>query len=104
MGALRDDPRYPPVMSTKEPVQPAGRGDEGDGVRIRQLEKELKRSSERCQQTVRELQAAKSDIGIKDQYITSLEADLDAKSARIDSFPQVRARLWLARLRSHRQR
>jgi GT2 family glycosyltransferase len=90
------DHRYPPVMSAEEPGGRSGGGNP--------LEDELEVVDEPPGQMARELQAAQSEIGIKNAYIASLEADLDRASARIDAFPQVRARVWLAGLRRRIER
>jgi chromosome segregation ATPase len=82
--------------------QPANRSEPSNvqaHARIRKPEGDIEAHSERADQAERELQAAKADIAVKDEYIASLEEELDAKSARIDSFPQVRLKVWLAGLR-----
>ena len=86
-------------MSAKEPGQPTGGGSQDPGARIRQLEDKLEVAGEQCEQTARELQAAKDELRIKDTYIGTLEADLDTMSARLDASLQVRAKVWLSHLR-----
>ncbi len=86
-------------MSAKEPGPRTGEGNQDGGARIGRLEEELEVIGEQLDQTARELRAAKDEIRVKDAYIGSLEADLDTLSARLDAFPQVRAKVWLSRLR-----
>lgn len=86
-------------MSAREPDQSTGAGNQDGGARTRRLEQELELVGQRCDQAARELRAAKDEIRVKDAYIGSLEADLDTLSARLDAFPQVRAKVWLSRLR-----
>ncbi len=86
-------------MSAKDPDQSTGAGNQDSGARTRRLEQELEVIGQQCAQTARELSAAKDEIRVKDAYIGSLEADLDTLSARLDAFPQVRAKVWLSRLR-----
>ena len=86
-------------MSAKEPGQRTGDGSRGPDARILRLEQELEVVGQQCDQTARELRAAKDEIRVKDAYIGSLEADLDTLSARLDAIPQVRAKVWLSHLR-----
>jgi hypothetical protein len=86
-------------MSAKESGRSTGAGNQDNGARTRRLEQELEVIGQQCDQTARELRAAKDEIRVKDAYIGSLEADLDTLSARLDAFPQVRAKVWLSRLR-----
>jgi chromosome segregation ATPase len=86
-------------MSAEEPGQRTGGGSRPTDARIRQLDEELEATGQQRDQIARELRAAKEEIGVKDAYITSLEADLDSLSARLDGFPQVRVKVWLSRLR-----
>jgi hypothetical protein len=64
---------------------------------------------DRIGQLERELAAAKAEVGVKDEYIASLENELeqalalvpvlDAKVAYIASLPSVRLKVWLKGLR-----
>ncbi len=86
-------------MTAKEPEERTGVGHQPTDARIGQLEEELEVAAEQRDQSARELRAAKDEIRVKDAYIGSLEADLDSLSARLDAFPQVRAKVWLSGLR-----
>ena len=80
--------------------EPASGGD-GGSRRIHRLEAENRALTERAAQTERELRAAKAEVDVKDEYVTSLESELDetlaflrAKTAYIESRPSVRLKLW----------
>ena len=63
-------------------------------------------------QVLRELRSARSEIGVKDEFITSLESEIDdlerrldevvgflqAKTSYIESLPSVRAKAWIDRV------
>ncbi|MGH3578596.1 MAG: hypothetical protein ACRDU0_13710 [Mycobacterium sp.] len=68
-------------------------------ARLRRLE---------ADQAERELRSAKAEIEVKDEYVTSLEAELEEtlaflrdKTAYIESLPSVRLKVWV-RNRFHR--
>jgi predicted nucleic acid-binding Zn-ribbon protein len=89
--------------------EPATGIDDGSR-RTQQLEAEIRMLTERAAQAERELRAAKAEVEVKDEYVTSLEAELDetlvflrAKTAYIESRPSVRLKLWVKGLR-HRSR
>jgi chromosome segregation ATPase len=74
--------------------------------RIHRLEAEHRALAARVAQSERELRAAKAEIAVKNEYVTSLESELDetltflrAKTAYIESLPSVRLKLWVKRLR-----
>lgn len=46
-------------------------------------------------QLERELRQAKAEVRVKDEYIEFLEADLDERSAYLESLPSVRLKTWL---------
>ncbi|MGO8870312.1 MAG: hypothetical protein ACLQPH_02730 [Acidimicrobiales bacterium] len=77
--------------------------------RTQRLEEECRTLGEQVAQVRRELRFAKADIEVKDEYISSLEAQseleaalvmLRTKTAYIESLPSVRFKAWLYRLRS----
>jgi chromosome segregation ATPase len=81
-------------------------GIDGGSKRIHQLEAERQSLAARVEQVERELRAAKAELEVKDEYVTSLESELDetlaflrAKTAYIESRPSVRLKLWAKRLR-----
>lgn len=96
------------MMTDAAGREPALELDEAWG-RIRQLEEERRALSEQAGQGERELRSAKADIAVKEEYIASLEAQLekalalvpvlDAKTAYIESLPSVRLKMWLKGMR-----
>ena len=85
----------------REPT--AGGDDEDDDPsRIHRLEVERGTLSERAAQAERELRSAKAEIEVKDEYVASLEAELEEtltflrdKTAYIESLPSVRLKVWM---------
>ena len=70
--------------------------------RTRRLELEQGTPSARAAQAERELRAAKAEIEVKDEFASSLEAELEEtlgflrnKTEYIESLPSVRLKVWV---------
>ncbi len=65
--------------------------------RLERLERERSTLAAESAQQERELRHAKADVTVKDEYISTLEAQLEARSRYISSLPSVRFKKWLVR-------